>query len=79
MLTVGRILDRTRQNPYLLTFTLILFILSLILSHLYCFTLITLTFSLLKTKVDLKLWNPVLKVTLKNRTPNIRNKNEIFL
>jgi hypothetical protein len=34
MLTVGRNLDRTGQNHYLLTFTLILSILSLILSHL---------------------------------------------
>jgi hypothetical protein len=34
MLTVGRNLDRTRQNPYLLIFTLILSILILILSHL---------------------------------------------
>jgi hypothetical protein len=34
MLTVRRNLDRTRQNPYLLTFTLILPILFLILSYL---------------------------------------------
>jgi hypothetical protein len=34
MLTVGRNLDRTGQNPYLLTFTLILSILFLIMSHL---------------------------------------------
>jgi hypothetical protein len=37
MLTVGRDLDRTRQNLYLLTFTLILSILILILSHLLLF------------------------------------------
>jgi hypothetical protein len=37
MLTVGRNLDRTRQNPYLLTFTLILSILFMILSHLWLF------------------------------------------
>jgi hypothetical protein len=37
MLTVGRNLDRTRHNPYLLTFTLILSILFLILSHLRLF------------------------------------------
>jgi hypothetical protein len=34
MLTVERNIDITRQNPYLLTFTLILSILFLILSHL---------------------------------------------
>jgi hypothetical protein len=37
MLTVGRKLDRTGQNPYLLTFTLILSILFLIMSHLWLF------------------------------------------
>jgi hypothetical protein len=37
MLIVGRNLDRTGQNPYLLTFTLILSILILILSHLWFF------------------------------------------
>jgi hypothetical protein len=35
MLTVGRNLDRTGQNLYLLTFTLILSILILIMSHLF--------------------------------------------
>jgi hypothetical protein len=34
MLTIGRNLDRPGQNPYLLTFTLILSRLSLIMSHL---------------------------------------------
>jgi hypothetical protein len=37
MLTVGRNLDRTGQNLYLLIFTLILSILSLIISHLWLF------------------------------------------
>jgi hypothetical protein len=37
MLTVGRNLDRTGQNPYLLISTLILSILFLILSHLWLF------------------------------------------
>jgi hypothetical protein len=37
MLTVGQNLDRTGQNPYLLTFTLILSILFLIMSHLWLF------------------------------------------
>jgi hypothetical protein len=37
MLIVGRNLDRTGQDPYLLTFTLILSILFLILSHLWLF------------------------------------------
>jgi hypothetical protein len=36
-LIVGRNLDRTRQNPFLLTFTLILSILFLIMSHLWLF------------------------------------------
>jgi hypothetical protein len=37
MLNVGRNLDRTGQNPYLLTFTLILSILFLIMFHLLLF------------------------------------------
>jgi hypothetical protein len=37
MLTVGQNLDRTGQIPYLFTFTLILSILSLIMSHLWLF------------------------------------------
>jgi hypothetical protein len=37
MLTVGRDQYRTGQNPYLLTFTLILSILFLIVSHLWLF------------------------------------------
>jgi hypothetical protein len=37
MLTVGRNLDRTGQNLYLLTFTLNLSILFLIMSHLWLF------------------------------------------
>jgi hypothetical protein len=37
MLTIGPTLDRTGQNPYLLTFTLILSILILIRSHLLLF------------------------------------------
>jgi hypothetical protein len=37
MLTVRRNLDRIGHNPYLLTFTLILFKLFLILSHLFLF------------------------------------------
>jgi hypothetical protein len=48
MLTVGRNLYRTGQNPYLLTFTLILSILFLVLSHLWLFSLTTLTFSTLE-------------------------------
>jgi hypothetical protein len=48
MLTVGRNLDRTGQNPYLLTFTLILYILFLILSHFGCSTLTILIFSTLE-------------------------------
>jgi hypothetical protein len=34
MLAVGRKLDRPGQNPYILTFTLIISILFLIMSHL---------------------------------------------
>jgi hypothetical protein len=37
MLTVGRNLDRTGQNFYILTFTLILYIHILIISHLLLF------------------------------------------
>ena len=48
MLTVGRNLDRTGQNPYLLTFTLSLFILFLIMSHLWLSTLTTHTFATLE-------------------------------
>jgi hypothetical protein len=76
MLIVGRNLDKL-DNPYLLTFaTLILSKLFLIFSHLvliysnysYLFTL--------KTKVDFTLWNPVPKVTFRNRRPNLTNKNK---
>jgi hypothetical protein len=48
MLTVGRNLDRTGQNPYLLTFTLILSILILILLTFGYSTLTTLIFSSLE-------------------------------
>jgi hypothetical protein len=80
MLTVGQNLDRTGQNPYLLTFaTLILSKLFLIFSHLlllysdysYLFTS--------KTKVDFTLWNPVPKVSFRNMRPLLRKKSKLFL
>jgi hypothetical protein len=40
----------------------------------YCLSLTILTFSLLKTKYDFTLWNPEHKVTLRNRSPNPRQK-----
>jgi hypothetical protein len=81
MLTVGWNLDRNGQNPYLLTFA------TLILSKLFLifYYLIPLYFDysylfLLKTNVDFTLWNPVPKVTFRNRRPILRNKNKtIFL
>jgi hypothetical protein len=89
MLTVGRNLDRNGHNHYLLTLlwfflyfsrfcltfaTLSFSKLILIFSHLILLTLIILTFSFLKTNVDFTLWNPVPKVTFRNRRPILRNK-----
>jgi hypothetical protein len=34
---------------------------------------------LLKTNVDFKLWNPVPKVTFRNKRPTLRNKNKTIL
>jgi hypothetical protein len=76
MLTVGRNLDRTLDNPYLLTFaTLILSKLSSIFSHLLLLYSDYSYVFLLKTKEDFTSWNPVPKVTLRNRTPNTSKKN----
>ena len=80
MLTVGRNLDRTGQNPYLLTLHWFFSKLILIFSHLFpLYSDYSYLFSL-KTKVDFTLWNPVPKVTFRNRRPNLRNKNKtIFI
>jgi hypothetical protein len=79
MLTVGRNLDRTLDNPYLLTFaTLILSKLSSIFSHLLLLYSDYSYVFLLKTKEDFTSWNPVPKVTLRNRTPNT-SKKKLFL
>jgi hypothetical protein len=65
------------DNQYLLTSaTLILSELSLIFSHLFpLYSNYSYLFSL-KTKVDFTLWNPVPKVTFRNRRPTLRNKNK---
>jgi hypothetical protein len=77
MLTLGRNLDITAQNPYLLTFATLFLSKHFIFFLIYCcFTLIILTFSRLKTKVDFTLWNHVPKVTFKNRRLTLRNKNK---
>jgi hypothetical protein len=80
MLTVGRNLEEL-DNHYLLTSaTLIFSKLFLIFLIYFRFTLITLTFFVLKTNLDFTLWNPVLKVTFRNRRPTLRNKNKtIFI
>jgi hypothetical protein len=79
MLTVGRNLNRTGQ-PLLTSATLILSKLFLIFSHLFPLYSDHSYPILLKTNVDFTLWNPVPKVTLRNRRPTIRNKNKtIFI
>jgi hypothetical protein len=76
MLTIWGNLDRTRQNPYLLTFTLILSILFLIMSHLL------LLYSdhsyLLYSKRQKKFtpWNPISTKSQRDRRPKTKN---IFL
>jgi hypothetical protein len=89
MLTVGRNLDRNGHNHYLLTLlwfflyfyrfcltfaTLILSKLFLIFSHLIPLYSDYSYLFLLKTNVDFTLWNPVPKVTSRNRRPINRNK-----
>jgi hypothetical protein len=80
MLTIERNLDRTRQplSTYLCYSDL--FKHSLIFSHpLLLYSDYSYLF-FLKTKVDFTLWNPVPKVTFRNRRPNIRNQNKtIFI
>jgi hypothetical protein len=75
MLTVGRNLDRTGQPlcTYLCYFDPFLNFRLSFLIH-WCFTLITLIFSFLKTNVDFTLWNPVPEVTFRTRRPTLRNK-----
>jgi hypothetical protein len=83
MLTVGRNLDRNRQNPYLLT---LLWFFSKTYLNLFSSISALLWYSdysyliLLKTNVDFTLWNPMPKVTFRNRRPTVRNKNKtIFI
>jgi hypothetical protein len=60
MLTIGRNLDRPGQNPYILTFTLILSILFLISSHLLVVLLwLLLPFLLYKDWRDFIPWNHI--------------------
>jgi hypothetical protein len=80
MLTVGRNLDRTGQPLLLIFATLILSKLFLIFSHLFSLYSDYSYLFLLKTNLDFTLWNPVLKVTFRNRRPTLRKKNKtIFL
>jgi hypothetical protein len=79
MLTVGWNLDRTGQ-PLLAFATLILSKLFLIFSHLIPLYSDHSYLFLLKTNVDFTLWNPVAKVTFRNRRPIHKNHNKtIFL
>jgi hypothetical protein len=73
MLTVGRNLDRIGQ-PILTYLTLILSKLFLIFSHLFPLYSDYPYIFILKTNVDFTLWNPVPKVTFRNRRPTLRNK-----
>jgi hypothetical protein len=77
MLTVGRNLDRTGQpfSTYLCHSDSFLNFSQSFLIY-FRFTLIILTFFLLKTNVDFTLWNPVPKATFRNKRPNLRNKNK---
>jgi hypothetical protein len=71
MLTVGRNLDRTGQP-----FSTYLFLSKLFLTFSHLFPLYS-DYSylfLLKTTVDFTLWNPMSKVTFRNRRPTLRNK-----
>jgi hypothetical protein len=80
MLTVGRNLDRTKQSPYLLTLPLWFFLNSPWSFLIYCcFTLIILTLSLLKTKVDFTLWNPIPKWPLGIGDLILGTKTKLFL
>jgi hypothetical protein len=81
MLTVGRNLDRTGQ-PILtyLCYSNFFPKLILIFPHLFSLYCDYSYLFFLKTNVDFTLWNPVPKVTFRNRRPNLRNKNKtIFL
>jgi hypothetical protein len=80
MLTVGRNLDRIGQPLPTYLATLILSKLFLIFSHLLLLYSDDSYLFFLKTKVNFTLWNPVSKVTFRNRKPNLRNKNKtIFI
>ena len=76
MLTVGRNLVRTGQPIFTYLATLILSKLFLIFSHLFPLYSDYSYLFLLKTNGDFTLWNPVPKVTFRNRRPNLRNKNK---
>jgi hypothetical protein len=77
MLTVGRSLDRTGQPLSTYLATLILSKLFLIFSHLFPLYSDYPYLFLLKTNVDFTLWNPVPKVTFRNRRPT--HKKLFFL
>jgi hypothetical protein len=81
MLTVGRNLDRIGQ-PILtyLCYSDSFLKLLLIFSHLIPLYSDYSYLFLVKANVDFTLWNPMPKVTFKNRRPNLRNKNKtIFI
>jgi hypothetical protein len=83
MLTLWRNLDRNGQNPYLLTLIWIFSNIFLIFSHLfplYSDKCVLIYFRYTLTNADFTHWNPMPKVTFKNRRPIIRNKNKtIFI
>jgi hypothetical protein len=81
MLTVGQNLDKTGQplSTYL-CYSDSFSKLFLIFSHLFLLYFDYSYLFFLKTNVDFTLWNPVPKVTFRNRRPNLRNKNKtIFI
>jgi hypothetical protein len=77
MLTVGRNLDRTGQP--LSTFLCYSdSFLNFSFSHLFPLYSDYSYLLFLKTNVDFTLWNPVPKVTFRNKRPTLRNKNKLF-
>jgi hypothetical protein len=77
ILNVGQNLERTGQNPYLLTFTLILSILFLILSHLWLFYS-NYSYLCYSRKAGRILHLGILHLRLPKEIGDLRQKNYIF-
>jgi hypothetical protein len=79
MLTVGQNLDRTGTLIYLPLLLWFFSKLFLIFYHLFSLYSDYSYLFLLNTNVDFTLWNPVPKVTFRNRRPSLRKKTKLFL